>query len=502
MIDSAEPEVVASSDADRLLHEPATLCLNCGCVLPGRYCPECGQRDQPLQQPASVFIKESVSEYFGLDGRLWRSLGLLLFRPGALTEAYLEGQRTRYLRPLRLYLTATLGFFFTVSLLNSPSVGRAGGAYGGLPADTLMRASDLESHLKAGAEAATSQQDMLDGMVAGFGRRGEAGHVAAQTLQTQADSLESLAEELTSEASRVDDLPSDSLITPADLTERAQAYVADSIGVVSSGQPMVGTDLPDMIDRLPDWAKGGLARRYEAAETEVERQVIVEQYRRAMVGQIPTALFLVLPLFALLLKGVYATGGGRRARVRLVPRRPAAGASAWQRVRFEVRTLGVRWDRWRHHRAVRARRTKRERARRRLVRGALRRTAAAVRSHAILRPWRQRRLAVLRRSLRSRRTRYYAEHLVFALHVHAFTFCIFLLLSLVGTVWSATSPVDGIVPTALTVSIPLYFVVAQHRVYAESWPRTVWKAFALGLPYTILIALGTVVAAALAFRFS
>lgn len=46
-----------------------------------------------------------------LDGRLWRTLGLLLFRPGRLTVDYFHERRARYLPPVRLYLVLSIAFF-------------------------------------------------------------------------------------------------------------------------------------------------------------------------------------------------------------------------------------------------------------------------------------------------------------------------------------------------------------------------------------------------------
>lgn len=46
-----------------------------------------------------------------LEGKLWRTLALLVKRPGELTRQYLHGRRVPYLEPLRLYLTLSLIFF-------------------------------------------------------------------------------------------------------------------------------------------------------------------------------------------------------------------------------------------------------------------------------------------------------------------------------------------------------------------------------------------------------
>jgi len=115
-----------------------------------------------------------------------------------------------------------------------------------------------------------------------------------------------------------------------------------------------------------------------------------------------------------------------------------------------------------------------------------------------LRPWRVRRLRLLRRALQGNRTRYYAEHLVFALHVHAYTF---LVLCPILFVFAGDPPAwRSRLGVLLAVSIPLYFLVAQHRVYGQSWPRTILKSSLLGTVYVLLLSLGTLVAAGLALR--
>lgn len=52
-----------------------------------------------------------------LEGKLWRTLRLLVARPGELTREYLGGRRMPYLEPLRLYLTLSLIFFALVKTL-------------------------------------------------------------------------------------------------------------------------------------------------------------------------------------------------------------------------------------------------------------------------------------------------------------------------------------------------------------------------------------------------
>jgi hypothetical protein len=92
-------------------HHAAGDCLNCGAAVSGNYCHECGQ-ETVLHPPSTrEFVHEFIGHYVALEGKLWKSLLLLLFRPGQLTLEYIKGRRVRYIQPLRIYLTFSLIFF-------------------------------------------------------------------------------------------------------------------------------------------------------------------------------------------------------------------------------------------------------------------------------------------------------------------------------------------------------------------------------------------------------
>ncbi len=94
----------------------ASRCLNCGARLPGRFCARCGQRADPPTDTVA-FLAEWFEELVGLDGRLWRTLGLVLFRPGRLTVEVLAGRRARYVGTARLYLGTSVVSFLVFKLL-------------------------------------------------------------------------------------------------------------------------------------------------------------------------------------------------------------------------------------------------------------------------------------------------------------------------------------------------------------------------------------------------
>jgi hypothetical protein len=100
----------------------AHYCRNCQRFLgttPGQYCSHCGQDTRTHPPSVLEFLHEFITHYVALEGRLWRTLGLLFFRPGELTVRYWAGMKNRYVLPLRLYISASLLFFLVVKVLGA-----------------------------------------------------------------------------------------------------------------------------------------------------------------------------------------------------------------------------------------------------------------------------------------------------------------------------------------------------------------------------------------------
>lgn len=87
-------------------------CANCGERLAGRYCHACGQkRIEPEDRRFGHLFAQFVDALTNLDSRFWRSLRMLLFRPGRLSAEYLAGRRARYMAPVALFLIANVLYF-------------------------------------------------------------------------------------------------------------------------------------------------------------------------------------------------------------------------------------------------------------------------------------------------------------------------------------------------------------------------------------------------------
>lgn len=94
---------------------PAVRCRNCHALLAGRYCANCGQRADVHMPTTRELVHEVLEGLTHSDSRLWRTLLLLWFRPGQLTEEFMAGRRASSLPPFRLYLIISIVFFLVVA---------------------------------------------------------------------------------------------------------------------------------------------------------------------------------------------------------------------------------------------------------------------------------------------------------------------------------------------------------------------------------------------------
>jgi hypothetical protein len=141
-------------------HAPASACANCGAgfglaaAAAPRFCPGCGQETTLHPPSVGEFLHEFVAHYVAFEGPLWKTLGLLVLRPGRLTTEYFAGRRRRYVLPLRLYLSASFLFFLVIKLLALAGVAPLVVAVAGAPV--------ASASAPAGARAASAaRQDVV-----------------------------------------------------------------------------------------------------------------------------------------------------------------------------------------------------------------------------------------------------------------------------------------------------------------------------------------------------
>jgi hypothetical protein len=94
-------------------------CQNCGAPLRGRFCHVCGQAAH-IHRSLLHLGEELLHGLFHFDAKGWRTLPMLIARPGLLTRRYVDGQRARYVSPLALFLFMMFLMFFAASLTSAP----------------------------------------------------------------------------------------------------------------------------------------------------------------------------------------------------------------------------------------------------------------------------------------------------------------------------------------------------------------------------------------------
>ncbi|HMA48473.1 MAG TPA: DUF3667 domain-containing protein [Magnetospirillaceae bacterium] len=141
-------------------------CANCGAPLEGRYCHMCGQRGH-VHRSVLHLLEEFFHGLFHLDGKIIRTAPLLLFRPGALTRRYLEGQRVRFVTPIGMFLFTVFLMFFAVATIDADQVVHPDSAMSAqdrakLKQDLEGAKQEIKNNLKGDPAAMGAVENALD----------------------------------------------------------------------------------------------------------------------------------------------------------------------------------------------------------------------------------------------------------------------------------------------------------------------------------------------------
>jgi len=251
-------------------------CRNCSLFLgekPGKYCPHCGQETAPHPPSLGEFIHEFVGHYIALEGPLVRTLGLLFFRPGELTREYLQGRKRRYVLPLRLYLSISLVFFLLVGSIS---------AFDGSNVLVLGPESVAAVDIETLADLREAREEIKS--VVAATRGGEAAKAAGPSLDKAADKV-------------------------AERVKKAGELAKDA----AQKSPKLGLDARNQLNKspafswdkcTPAWLCARLKHRIDAWNA-MPPDGFAEAMKTRALHAAPIAMFVLLPLYALLLKIVY-----------------------------------------------------------------------------------------------------------------------------------------------------------------------------------------------------
>ena len=368
---------------------PPAACRNCGTALLGDHCYACGQPLKGLVRPLGNLFGDLLDSVFNVDARILRTLPPLLAKPGFLTTEYFAGRQIRYVTPVRLFFFLCILAFFVARFaitdngavnidINDPDSGEIGAAM--TEADVIARRDAALKRLEA--KRAKLPQ--------GPGRAGsEAG------IDVQADLARSTA-----------DTRLEQLRDAAGKGQPAPPPMEDTF-TFGNDKPWDAKNNPVHLPGVLHYADGWFNDKVGRAKANFKRiKAEPDRYTEAFVGAIPTALFVLVPVFALLLK------------------------------------LGYLFKR-----------------------------------------------------------RLYMEHLVVALHSHAFLSLVLLLVfaCLALQEWAGAGALKTALgwPVGLLVAwVPIYLLLMQKRVYGQGWPMTLLKYSVLGTVYMVLLSFAIAAAAA------
>jgi hypothetical protein len=262
-------------------------CENCTAPLQGDYCHRCGQSVHNPIRHARHALEEFFEAFWHLDGRLWRTLRDLMV-PGRTAGEYLAGHRARYIPPLRLFVVLSVLTFFmgalTVDFQPSATLAAESGVPEITQAQTVAEVERERDRLLADIEQARADSSNVPGVnpfliAAEVKIRGEAANRIAELRPAgTADPQAAPAAPVPSggELFSAGHAAWDPALNPVDiawLPGFANAWLTDRQGVIRDNVARMG-------NRPAMWFK-------------------------AFMGSVPSALFVLVPVFALLLKLAY-----------------------------------------------------------------------------------------------------------------------------------------------------------------------------------------------------
>ncbi|MES2418783.1 MAG: DUF3667 domain-containing protein [Bacteroidota bacterium] len=89
-------------------------CLNCGRTVEENFCPYCGQENIEVKEDAFQMVAHAIADYFHFEHKFFGTIKPLLLKPGLLTKQYVAGKRVSFIHPIRLYIFISIIFFLVI----------------------------------------------------------------------------------------------------------------------------------------------------------------------------------------------------------------------------------------------------------------------------------------------------------------------------------------------------------------------------------------------------
>jgi hypothetical protein len=283
-------------------------CANCGTPMRGEFCYRCGQSIHSAIKPIHGMLEDTIDIIFNVDHRVIHTIPPLLLKPGFLTLEYFSGRCVRYIAPFRLMFTLSLLAFFVIHLrLDAVS-------------DTLdLRNPAPTMELGDGFNDAHSAQEVRDALKDKLDALNKA-RMPAIMPQAQLAEMDVAAQALRTQANRrladlgATPVPAASTSAPP---AAASTVAGDDSRASRAGDrkswdertmppihiawlpKVVNTSLTQMGEHmLANWRT---FKHGDGATREEAKQRLIGSF----FGVLPPTMFVLMPIFALLLKIFY-----------------------------------------------------------------------------------------------------------------------------------------------------------------------------------------------------
>lgn len=91
-------------------------CINCHEPLAGKFCYNCGEKIvEKSDFSIKTILQQFVDGFTNFDSKFIKSFWFLLFKPGQLTENYVNGLRKPFMKPFQLFIVVNVLFFIILS---------------------------------------------------------------------------------------------------------------------------------------------------------------------------------------------------------------------------------------------------------------------------------------------------------------------------------------------------------------------------------------------------
>lgn len=104
--------------ASDFLNESSFICPSCGADTAGKFCRVCGERRLGAEDRSLRHYLDIVIDFLThFDSKGYRSLWLLIAKPGFLSEEQLRGSRINYAKPLSLFISINILYYLSAALI-------------------------------------------------------------------------------------------------------------------------------------------------------------------------------------------------------------------------------------------------------------------------------------------------------------------------------------------------------------------------------------------------